>query len=93
MAQLPLPEMTTAVRASIGKRMVDLRLAKAWDQCLMAKVLVNINRAAMESTYRRKFPKAPAFFEHVLKVYEAGRLPCGWEGDLEKWPEGRLLVH
>ena len=56
-------------------------------------MLVELNLAALEVTYRRKFANTPTFFEGLLEVYEAGRLPCGWEGDLENWPQGRLIVH
>ena len=31
----------------------------------------------------------PVFFTRLLPAYEAGRYPCGWEGD---YPEGRLIV-
>jgi hypothetical protein len=30
------------------------------------------------------------FFLELLRVYEAGRFPCGWEG---AWPRGRLVIH
>jgi hypothetical protein len=59
----------------------------------MYLILLELNLAAMEVSYRRKFRKAPAFFERLLDIYEAGHLPCGWEGDLDHWPEGSLLVH
>lgn len=93
LAQIPLPEMTPQVSASIGKRMTELRAAKAWDQCLLTKILVNVSRAGLEITYRRKFHRAPIFFERLLEVFEGGGLPCGWEGDLDDWPNGILLVH
>ncbi|GEM_PF-3271140 len=93
LAQAALPEIGPQVSASIGKRMTELRAAKEWDQCLLAKLLVNASRAALEITYRRRFHKAPVFFERLLEVYEAGRLPCGWDGDLDNWPEGKLMVH
>ena len=93
LARTPLPEITRQVAASIGTRMVELRKAQAWEQCLITKILVTINRASLEMTYRQKFHRAPIFFERVLEVYEAGHLPCGWEGDLDDWPDGKLLVH
>jgi hypothetical protein len=93
LARTSLPEITAEVRASIGKRMADLIAAKAWVQCLHATVLLDINLAAVEVAYRRRFPKAPIFFEHLLQVYEAGHLPCGWDGDLDDWPNGELIVY
>jgi hypothetical protein len=93
LARTPLAEITPPVRASIGKRMADLRTAKAWERCLTTEILVNLSLAAVEMTYRRNFPKAPMFFERLLEVYEAGRLPCGWDGDLDSWPDGQLVLY
>jgi hypothetical protein len=56
-------------------------------------ILVDIGHAVLEISFRSKFPEAPVFFEHLLQVYESGHLPCGWEGDLDDWPKGKLLVH
>lgn len=92
LARIPLPEVTPTVQASIGKRMADLQAARAWEQCLSVAILLDVNLAAMELTYRRDFRKAPIFFERLLLVYEVGRLPCGWDGDLDSWPRGRLIV-
>jgi len=55
-------------------------------------ILVDLNRAALEIAYHRKFPKSPVFFERLLRIYEAGRLPCGWNGDLSSWPTGSVLA-
>ena len=55
-------------------------------------ILVDVNRAALEIAYRRKFLRVPIFFEQLLQIYEAGRLPCGWSGDLSRWPTGRIIV-
>ncbi len=88
-----LPPITPTVRASIGSHMADLLAAKAWSQCLYTWVLGTTTCAVMELTYRQRFPKAPAFFEKLVRVYEAGRLPCGWDGSLEEWPNGCLLIH
>lgn len=55
-------------------------------------ILVDLNRAALEISYRRKFPAAPFFFERLLRVYEAGRLPCGWNGSLSEWPAGNVIA-
>ena len=85
----PIP----SAKASIGRQVAESPAAGKWEHSLLTKVVVAVNRAALELAYRQKFPKAPVFFETLLRVYEAGRLPCGWGGDLERWPEGRLLVY
>jgi hypothetical protein len=59
---------------------------------LKAIVLVDLNRAALETAYRRKFPKAPMFFEQLVALYESGRLPCGWDGVMDNWPRGRIIA-
>lgn len=74
--------MVSSAIASIG-------LAK---ECLPAIVL-DLNRGILEMSYRQHFPRVPVFFEHLLIVYEVGRLPCGWDGDLDAWPCGRLIAY
>jgi hypothetical protein len=59
---------------------------------MIQPMLVDINRAALEIAYRRKFPKAPVFFTRLLKIYEAGHLPCGWTGEMSDWPSGMLII-
>lgn len=59
---------------------------------MLQPILIDVNRAALEIAYRRKFPKVPAFFEKLLCLYEAGRLPCGWTGSMEDWPTGNLIA-
>lgn len=60
---------------------------------MLRGILVDLNRAILEISFRRKFPKAPIFFENTLKLYEVGHLPCGWDGNLDKWPTGSLIVY
>jgi hypothetical protein len=38
----------------------------------------------------RHFELDTKFPETVLACYEAGRYPCGWDGD--EWPDGRMCV-
>jgi hypothetical protein len=45
--------------------------------------------AALENEYLHLEHPAVYFLE-LLRVYEAGRLPCGWRG---RWPDGSLVVH
>lgn len=32
----------------------------------------------------------PMFFNDILKIYQAGHIPCGWCGD---YPEGEILIY
>jgi hypothetical protein len=93
LSDTPLPEITPPVCASIGRPMADRFAAKAWAQCISAWILGHVSLAALELTYRQTFPGVPIFFERLMRIYEAGRLPCGWDGSLDRWPEGRLMVH
>ena len=77
------------VAPMIGDALASRRLA----QGLLPGVLLDLNRAILEASYRQRFPKVPAFFERLLLLYEAGRLPCGWNGSLDAWPTGRLIAH
>jgi hypothetical protein len=43
----------------------------------------NILAACMESHYRKTAKHLPLFFTHLLTVYKAGHLPCGWLGAIE----------
>jgi hypothetical protein len=49
----------------------------------------NILAAIMEDAYGDLNP--PRFFTKLLPIYEAGHLPCGWEGG--EYPEGRLIIY
>ena len=93
LAHTVLPELTPPLRSALGVRLAELLQRKEWERCLLLSIIVNTNRAAMEIRFRQKFNKAPIFFERMLQVYEAGRLPCGWDGQLEDWPKGRLIIH
>jgi len=44
--------------------------------------------ALAEERFREWHP--PAFFSRLLKVYEAGHFPCGWNGE---WPNGQLVIY
>ena len=44
--------------------------------------------AIAEERFREWHP--PIFFGRLLKVYEVGHFPCGWNGE---WPNGRLIVY
>ncbi len=56
-------------------------------------VLLDLNRIALHASYRKRCPKVPSFFDRLMSIYAAGRLPCGWTGDIESWPVGKFVVY
>lgn len=77
-----------AAGAKIGEALAQAGLPAD----MLQPILVDVNRAALEISYQRKFPKAPIFFERLLRIYEAGHLPCGWDGKMNRWPAGNLMA-
>ncbi len=59
---------------------------------LAENVLLDLNRIALYSAYSQRFRGLPDFFAKLFVVYEQGNLPCGWEGDLDAWPNGTLVL-
>lgn len=80
------------VEAAIKAKLVAALNEQAFPPEMIQSILVDVNRAALEIAYRKKFPKVPLFFERLLRVYEAGRLPCGWNGSMSDWPAGNVIV-
>jgi hypothetical protein len=72
---------------------VNEALSRMAAENLSNVVLLDLNRIALHSAYKKRFKKVPDFYERLLKVYESGHLPCGWIGDLDLWPEGKLIVY
>ncbi len=62
---------------------------QAWPRSFKSSLEWNILGAAMENEYLETGHPAHFFLE-LLTIYEAGHIPCGWEG---RWPDGRLLVY
>jgi hypothetical protein len=56
-------------------------------------VSLDINRAAVEVAFGREVRGVPRFFSRLLRIYEAGRIPCGWTRDLAEWPVGNICVY
>jgi hypothetical protein len=82
---------------SLVERSVNVRLSAALTANelpaeMLQAILVDLNRAVLEIAYRRKFSKVPVFFEKLLRIYEVGRLPCGWNGNMSDWPRGNLVA-
>ena len=59
-----------------------------FDQRFVLGVQWNVLHAVLEYEYRGCAGR-PEFFLHLLDVYRAGHIPCGWAGE---WPAGCLLV-
>ena len=84
-------ELTVRARDRIKKEVMPLvdayreqqNLPPVFCDCVRWDLL----SAVMEASYKSWRP--PIFFGKLLKVYEAGHFPCGWEGE---WPNGRLIV-
>lgn len=89
-------ELSTRARERIqGEVMpiVNEALGRISAESLWDVVLLDLNRIAIHSAYRKRFRRLPDFYERLLIVYERGHLPCGWVGDFDSWPEGQLLVY
>ncbi len=62
---------------------------KGIDETVFVNVEWDILGALMEGSYRKQYRKKGLFTE-LLKIYEAGHFPCGWEGE---YPSGHLCVY
>jgi len=60
---------------------------------LIPIILLDLNRIALQQSYKKQFKKVPIFFEKIFQIYEIGHFPCGWEGSLSEWPKGELLSY
>ncbi|MFO0811059.1 MAG: hypothetical protein U0746_20710 [Gemmataceae bacterium] len=71
---------------------VTSALDKVGAASLAEGVLLDLVRIALYSTYTQRFRGLPDFFGKLLVVYEKGYLPCGWEGELDSWPNGTFVL-
>lgn len=76
------------VEKEIIPNIEDYREMNELDKVFIDCVSWDILNAIMESTYS-KCNHMPVFFLELLKVYESGNFPCGWDGE---WPEGNLII-
>lgn len=51
----------------------------------------NILAMCMENHYQRIAPRLPPFFLDFLPLYEAGHIPCGWEGPVQEEYTGKPI--
>lgn len=63
------------------------------EQKISDAVLLDLNRIALQASYRKRCKRVPSFFAQLLSIYAAGRLPCGWRGNLDSWPTGIIVVY
>ena len=77
---------------AVGTKLVTALNGNGLPSAMLQPILVDLNRALLEITYRSEFPKVPVFFERLLRIYEVGRLPCGWTEEIENWPHGNLIA-
>jgi hypothetical protein len=83
-------ELARAAKEVIGRTALPAARAFAtshsFDGVIVDCVAWDLLNAVMEASYAQCRP--PVFFVDMLTVYEAGHLPCGWDGT---WPDGTLL--
>ncbi len=73
------PAFKRSLRSALGATPKSLVDTMQWD----------VLAALMEDAYADLDP--PRFFTHLLTIYLAGHIPCGWEGG--SFPEGTLIVY
>lgn len=73
--------------ARCGRELPALAAAGLAAETVGSNVTWNLQAAFLELHFARHRP--PRFFGELVRVYEAGHLPCGWQG---AWPSGSLIV-
>ena len=58
------------------------------DNATLADLQWILHAYLMEAAYREVLLQ-PLFFDSLIKVYEAGHIPGGWDGE---WPNGQLVI-
>jgi hypothetical protein len=80
----------TLIERSLTGRMRQSALAVGLSESVLPPVILDAVMIVLERSYSAFHP--PVFFGHLLSLYQAGRLPCGWDGDLESFPQGNLVA-
>ncbi len=73
----------TALQPLWQKLPVDLA-----DNAVLADLQWILHAYLMEAAYRQALVP-PLFFNSLIQIYEAGHIPCGWDGE---WPKGQLVI-
>jgi hypothetical protein len=60
---------------------------------LHSTILLDLNRIALYAAYAKRFPNVPDYFNKLFAIYKNGRLPCGWIGSFEDWPQGTFVCY
>ena len=63
------------------------------DNSIAPYALHDLSMSSVALSYQQLFSTIPAFFYRLFNIYRTGHLPCGWEGDLQKWPSGRIVFY
>lgn len=72
---------------------VNAALTSLGAESLSDTVLLDLTRIALWSSYKKHFRNVPDFFRMLFIIYDCGHLPCGWDGEIESWPEGRFVIY
>ena len=76
------------VKEVAGSRVEEVRREHRLGPLFVQQVERDLGLALLEHSYA--FVKPPVdFARRCFEVYEAGHLPCGWEG---VWPAGQLVI-
>ncbi len=75
------------IASNVQPRVEAVRQQESLSSCLIDCVGWDVLHGMMEMFFSKHRP--PVFFRELLKVYEAGHLPVGWEG---LRPDGHLIV-
>lgn len=78
----------SAVSVLAGGKWASFAESRGFPRGFVDSVSWDILFAIMEYEYG-DCQGRPSFFLHLLRVYEAGKFPCGWDG---RWPMGSLIV-
>jgi hypothetical protein len=71
------------------EKFAPYQAAQGLDEAVIWMVESDIQGAWMENAYIESGHSA-FFFLELLRIFEAGHFPCGWEG---QWPQGSLVVY
>jgi len=82
-------EAKTFLENSIKPKIIKFKDENNLDKIFVDCVMWDLLGAIMEFHYR-KCKNRPEFFGKLLKIYENGNFPCGWEGN---YPKGKLIVY
>lgn len=78
-----LSTFDAAVQAFIGSSHLDPIFKHDFDWIILSM--------CMESHYQQLDTRIPILFQHLLPIYQAGHIPCGWRGEIQEDPSGKPM--